>query len=589
MASKKVTNRTQSAILILIILGFLAVINYAGTKLFVRQDLTEGKEYSISPASKKMLKSLDDIINIKVYFSKNLPPNARSLESGIKDLLAEFKAYSGGNLRITWNDPADDEEMKKEVRGMGIPEVQVQSFEKDKAQAMNVYMGIAILYGDKKEVLPVIQDLRNLEYDLAQAIMKVGRSVTPKVGLLKTDTMPSVPPQVAMRMNMKDPTEEKFSRLLQALRQNYEVTTVDISRGEEIDTSIKTLIIPGGDESSYTTRDLFEIDQFFMKGGNIIACIDAIAINFQYGVNAVPQEPRIMHLLEHYGARVEKQLVLDASCGQVQIPQKFGQFTMNVPVSYPFFVRVSGDGFNKQNPAVSGLGEAVFPWCSPVTVLSADTSASQDTAAGKVKSTVLFSSSAKSWTQEAGSMNLMPQQEWGQIFQQNQEHLKAQSIAVHLSGSFTSYFAGKSVPPVHEPEPGDTGALAGINLDGKDLSREIVAINSGRHLVVAGDADFISDQNASASNLSLILNLTDWLTLDNNLIGIRSRTLVDRTIQNDQLQKGSNLPNFIRFLNILLMPIALIIVGLVIFMVRRGKDEAAPSTGTSAMPEKENK
>jgi gliding-associated putative ABC transporter substrate-binding component GldG len=583
MTSKKVTNRTQSAVFILIILGFIAVINFVGTRLFLRLDLTEGKEYSISPASKKMLKNLDDIINIKVYFSKNLPPHLQTTESGIRDILSEFKAFSGGNLRVTWEDPGADEDAKKEVRAMGIPEVQVQSFEKDKAQAMNAFMGIAVIYGDKKEVLPVVQDLRNLEYDLAQAIMKVGRSTTPKIGILKTDTMPYIPPQVAQRMNMSDQTEEKFKPVFESLKQNYDVSTVDISQGEPIDTSIRTLIVPGGDAASFTNRDLFEIDQYFMNGGNLIVLVDAIGISFQYGVSAAPQEPKILELLEHYGARVNKKIVLDASCGQVQIPQRFGQFTMNVAVNYPFFVRVGADGFNKDNPAVSGLGEAIMPWVSPITLLvnQADSTGKVDTT-GPVHAAVLVRSSAKSWIDEGPAFNLMPQQDWGQVFQANSDKLEQNNLVVYLNGNFTSYFSGKGVPPVKEPLPGDTGALAQISMNDADANRTVAASNQGRHLVIAGDADFLSAQNASPSNISLMLNLVDWLTLDENLIGIRSRALVDRTIRNDQLQKGSALPNVIRYTNILLMPAVLIIIGLIMMFRRRETAETKPAAAKPA-------
>ena len=56
--------------------------------------------------------------------------------------------------------------------------------EKDKAELANVYMGIAILYEDKKEVLPVVQTTNNLEYDLTSAILKVTSKEVKTVGFL---------------------------------------------------------------------------------------------------------------------------------------------------------------------------------------------------------------------------------------------------------------------------------------------------------------------------------------------------------------------------------------------------------------------
>ena len=72
----------------------------------------------------------------------------------------------------------------------------MQTFEKDKAQVINGFMGIAVLFEDKKEAIPVVQNLQNLEYDLTLAIMKVSRKSTPKVGILKADSLPYVPENV---------------------------------------------------------------------------------------------------------------------------------------------------------------------------------------------------------------------------------------------------------------------------------------------------------------------------------------------------------------------------------------------------------
>jgi ABC-type uncharacterized transport system involved in gliding motility auxiliary subunit len=88
--------------------------------------------------------------------------------------------------------------------------------------------------------------------------------------------------------------------------------------------------------------------------------------------------------------------------------------------------------------------------------------------------------------------------------------------------------------------------------------------------VVIGDADFISGQNApTPGNIPLLLNLVDWLSLDDNLISIRSRTLKDRTIESDLLKKDSKAPNIIRLINVIGMPLLVAIAGLLIFLNRR--------------------
>ena len=558
MEAKKIKNRTQLLIYILVILGLLVVVNYLGTKWFKRIDMTEGKEYSISASTKKILKNLDDIVNIKVYFSKNLPPNLTKVATDVKDILSEYKAYAGKNLRITWEDPAENDDARSMARSLGIPEVQMQTFEKDKAQVINGYLGIAVLYEDKKETLPVVQNLQNLEYDLTMAVMKVSRKSIPKIGILKIDTLPPKPPFMQQAPNsIPETTEEKLAQAYENLRTNYEVVTVDLSKGDPVDSTLKTLIIPG--VANMTERKIFEIDQYFMKGGNLIVMADAIEVSMQMGVRAIPQESKLFDLLEHYGVRIEKNMVLDGQCGQVSVPQKFGPFQMNVAVPYPYFVRLNQESFEKKNPAVAPLSDVFFPWVSSLTLLVDNDSSKEKSS---VQATVLARSSEKSWT-ATGYFDLNPQQKWAPP----ENSLSQYNLAAHLSGDFNSYFAGKPVPPVNDA--GDTLSQIALKPGSQDDNRQVVPSNKNGNLVVIGDGDFVSGQNAIQGNIAMLLNLVDWLSLDDNLIAIRTRSLKDRTIEADLLKENSSKPNVIRLVNILVMPLLVVVFGLIVFIKRK--------------------
>jgi gliding-associated putative ABC transporter substrate-binding component GldG len=588
METKKIKTRSELIIYILIILGLIAVVNYLAIIKFGRVDLTEGKAYSISPASKKILKGLDDVINIKVYFSANLPPNLHRTVTDVKDMLSEYKAYGGKKLRITWVDPAESEKLKSEVRSMGIPEIQLQTFEKDKAQVMNGYMGIAILFADKKEVLPVVQNLQNLEYDLSLAIMKVSRTETPKVGIVKVDTAMDYPPQMMRQMPeeaKKERTDEKFKPLFESLKQTYDVVTVDAMKGEPIDSTLKTIIVPGS--FAFSDRAIFEIDQYFMKGGKLIILSDAMRVDFNqyYGPQAINVDSKLLDLVKFYGAKVEQNMILDASCGQVQVPQKVGPFTMNVALPYPYFVRLGAESFLKDNPAVAPLSEVILPWPNAITLLvdlaNADKNGKKDTAASTssvqsgVKAVVLAKTSPKSWI-AVGRIDLNPQQEWKPA----ESKLTPYPVAVYLSGKFNSYFAGKPVPSLNSAATGDS--LSKINIQNDpNANRAVVESNTAGHLVVISNSSFVSAQNGAPQNIMMVQNLTDWLSQDANLIAVRTRSVKDRTIDSDLLKKGSSTPGVIRIINIIAMPLLVIVIGLVIFMRRKEKITVA-SAGSSA-------
>ena len=577
MESKKINNQSQLIIYILIIFGFIGVFNYLSTLFFKRIDLTEKKVYSVSKATKKTLKKLDDIVTVRVCFSKNLPPHLKTLVSDVKDMLAEFKAYSGRNLNISYEDPSESEEKKRKIIELGVPEIQMQTYEKDKAQVINGFMGIVIQYADKKEVMPIVQNLTNLEYDLTQAIMKVSRKITPKVGVLKTDTTFTLPPQYRQKDSPED-FKTRYKPIFTALEKNYTVDMPEIRKADPISQEIKTLIIPGGNQ--FTNRDLFEIDQYFMKGGNLIVMVEPIAINFMYGATARPQDPAIMRLMEHYGARVEHDLILDASCGQVQIPQQVGPFQMNVAVNYPYFIKILPEGLNQNIPAVSSIADIVLPWTSSITLLvpgrdSFSKASGKSSADTGVTASVLMKSSKKSWI-VAGNFDLNPQQKWAPPAQ---EGFKQSCLMAYLSGNFKSYFAGKSVPPLHE---GDTTQKDTASANA-DKNREIAAGNHDRHLVVVGNAGFLSSQFAGVpGNNVWIQNVVDWLSSDENLISIRTRTMVDRSIRKDALKEGGSTATIVRFVNLLLMPLCVIFAGLFIFFKRR---ESAGALSGAEKPE----
>ncbi len=571
MKTKKIKSKAEMVVVACAVIVAVALVNYISGKFFYRMDLTENRQYTVSDATKRILKGLDDIVTVKAFFSKELPPEVHTRVSTVRDLLSEYKSIAGGKLRVTWEDPAESDTVRGMAMSLGVPEVRLQTFKRDKAETMLGFMGIGIMYADKKEAIPVVQNLENLEYDLTQAIMKVKRAAVPKIGVLKSQSADFIPPEIGVRMNMgEDRTDKRFAPIFESFKRDYDVVTVDLSEGKPIDKDIRTLIIPGGDR--YTDRSLFEIDQYFMNGGNVIALVNAVNVTFQYGVQGTVQETKLMELLEYYGVRVERNLIMDASCGQVQVPRNLGPFTINELLPYPYFIRITGDGFAPENPVTSSQADLMLGWASSLT-LAPDTSGRHKTA-----TVTLASSSEQSWEVKE-NFDLSPKANYELP---PKESMRRHAMAMHVSGAFASYFDGKPVPPVKEKSADDSGdAISKIILTNEDRDRAVTPSNKSGNLVIIGDANFISAQNASPSNVTFLFNLVDWLSLDENLISVRARTLRDKTIDPNILEVGSAKPGIIRAINLLLMPIAVIIVGVIISLRRREKTGTSATEGTA--------
>ncbi|MEK6571889.1 MAG: GldG family protein, partial [Bacteroidota bacterium] len=149
------SQRRQTIIRLVLILGIIALLNIIAVRVFTRFDLTKSKMYTLSDASKTLVKSLDDKYLVKAYFTSDLPAPYNNNRRYLQDQLDEYRAYARGNFQYEFIDPSKKEDIEQEAQRYGIPPVQVQVLKEDKLQIEKAYMGLVFLYGDKQERLPV--------------------------------------------------------------------------------------------------------------------------------------------------------------------------------------------------------------------------------------------------------------------------------------------------------------------------------------------------------------------------------------------------------------------------------------------------
>lgn len=541
---KKPNYKLLTIIYAVIIFGYIAVANYLSSKSFVRIDLTENSVYTVSESAKNIIGSLTDRVTVEVYFSDNLPPNFKSVRSDLKDILTELKQYSKGNLNIVWKHPVSDDADRTEASSLGIPAVQVQSIEKDKAETVKGYMGVAIKFGGKYQIIPAVQGTSGFEYEFLQKIVRLTQDESPRIAILKTDTALIIDEEMAKKYRVQprpDQTHAEFMPIFDALTSNYRVSFFDLTKASEIDPAIKTLIIPGGTDGYFLNIEhLKKIDNYLMSGGNLIVLARKVWVNLSnpQGPEITVQNSLFYEMLKSYGVEVEPKLVVDASCSQISVPKKIGQNTVNVPVNFPLLVRVNNDGFNKDNPAVSGIPQMVMPWVSPLKIV--------DTLPTGVVADTLASSSLYSYAME-NRFRLNPNRDWQKVFAQKESsgELNRFPLMVQLTGEFPSFFAKESTDST------------------------VVTKSAKTNIVVAGTADFLSVGSNGGVNAPFIQNIADQLTLSENLISIRTRSLVDRTIDKSTLTGNHAQGSLYRIINIGLMPLLLIAFGVLVFIRRK--------------------
>jgi len=498
---KKTKQKADFSVMVLIIIGILIMVNFFSYQIFYRWDLTQNKDYSISKTSKQSVAKLDDVVNVKAYFSSNAPSQYINLKQEVGDILDEYATYSGGKIKVQFIDPTDDT-TKQELYTAGIPELQFNVMEKDKIQVVKGYLGIIIQYGGKKETIPVIQDTSNLEYQVTLAIKKLTAKTLPILGLLTSNGAPS--------------KENEIKTAYTELAKLYEIQDVDLKMDSEISKDITTLLIIGPNQK-FSEKELKAIDKFLISGKSVLFALDGVSIG--EGLTATSNNTDLNVLLSKYGIKFNHDLVLDVVSGTASFSQGFMSFSLN----YPFWPKVVKDRFDPENAAVAKLESAVFPWVSSVNLLN-------DVIDKGDKISILAKTTDKARLQES-NYNLNPQFDYSSAQKEGQYNL-----AVSVSGKFKSAYSKD-----------ETG--------------------KGR-LIMIGDSDFIRDNflRSNPDNLLLFQNLVDSLSLDEELINIRSKGVSERPIK-EGLSDSARAA--IRYVNIFGLTILVIAFGVFRYFMRK--------------------
>lgn len=521
MAPNKAASASQAALLALLLAGILAIVNLYGDRHFFRIDLTENRRYTIADSTRTILAGLEDIVTIKVYLSRKLPPYAMVISEQIRDILEEYRVYGGGMLSIEYIDPADDPALQRSLQFMGIPQLQLNIVERDRAAIANVYMGLAVLYGDRKEVIPTLTELDRFEYDLTGKILRVTRQQDQTIGFLSGHGEPDL--------------RRGLYAVNRLLKDQYFTRTVPTADGAPIDPAQLSALIVAAPQT-LSDRDLFIIDQYIMKGGRVLFLVDGVAID--ENMQAAPFQSPLAPLLTHYGVGVLPQLVLDP----VNVTAAFQSGMFEVMLPYPFWVRVVRDMDGPGHPVSSSIESMVMPWVSPIAI------ADNATSTGTIDT--LAQSSPGSWVQE-DYYDISPNQD----FEARRTRPGPRALAVALSGSFPSLFAGRAAPPP---------------LEGSESAQdrpEIIARSLETRVIVVGGSRFITDQfpEEFEGNSTFFLNAVDWLTTGDELIGIRSREAGDRPLK--LLSEQEKL--IVRTVSLLAVPLLVIAVGLIRSALRK--------------------
>ena len=123
----------------------IIVINIAAAAFSVRLDLTANNTYSLSDRSIDTVSGLNEKLKIKVFFSKDLPPEHAMVYRYLKDILEQYSFY--GNRNFSY-EIIDEDRLEVQARDYGINPVQSRELSSDQVKLRSVYMGVVIQHAD---------------------------------------------------------------------------------------------------------------------------------------------------------------------------------------------------------------------------------------------------------------------------------------------------------------------------------------------------------------------------------------------------------------------------------------------------------
>lgn len=644
---------------------FLVLLNIAGHKAFLRFDLTAPKSYSLSKASKSLVKNLDSPLSVRVFFSDNLPSTYSSVSQYVKDILVEYKGAANKNFSVSYMDMSKPEN-EELARNLGIQQVQIQEIKNNEVGLKNVYMGIAVTYGDSIEIMNPVQTSDGFEFNLTTKMSKMVSVADTLAGLAKNEKISltlylsdelkqlgisgAEEAEKIIRSAFDNVNKQNLDRLeyktvspsaedVEALSAKYGIQTVaykdrgvakkaalglvlehgeksyalplEVQRSffgyaigglEDVETTLTeglhsllsstkaigyitghgevdhtsedgavnfealisglyelkdidlnsdnipagmNSIIINGPKMDFTEEELYKIDQFLLRGGNVMLFIDGVVDdgrNQSYGIgNFVANDVNIERLLTKYGIARGKNMIMDKNCLKDMNPQ-YGELT------YYWVPTIHKKQLAKKCVITNNLGYVYLLQSG-----SLDPSAAKENK--NIKVTELAKSSPEAWIQESGitlhPLYITPPADAASFAQYD--------LALLLEGKFDSAF--DEAPAASADESLVTSSFVKSSvMPGKLFVASSSAITTRQ----------VIDENGKSPVSMFLMNVVDYLNGNEDLCTMRTKSLS----VNNLTIKSTVAANFWKFFNSFGIAIFVVIAGLIVWRLRNARRHA---------------
>lgn len=508
--------RTETLIysMVGVVAMFLIVIalNFIFSLTSARIDLTAEKLYTLSAGTKEILRELDTEIEVRLYATQDekvMPVALKTYARRVEALLREYAQYANGNLVIRKLNPEPDSDAEDSARLDGIQGQPVSLGEQ-------IYLGVAFSLLDRTAALSFLTPNREqlLEYDLTRAISQVVKTEKPVVGVMSSLPVMGMPMN-PMMMRMGQQGQPPWV-LISELQRDFEVREIPMS-GEAIPQDIDVLFVIHPKAATDETQ--FALDQFVLRGGKLIALLDAMAIVDQQQqqpnnpLGPPPSASNLEKLLPAWGVRFDSTKVVADMNFARELSFQRGRPAELIPT----FLFVGPEGINKDDVSTAQLDDLWLPFPGSFS----------GTPAAGLTQTVLLNSTENSALTDGFMAQLSP----AQVAKEFVAGGKQLPLAIRLTGKFKTAFP--------DGKPAAIPSAEGLPTPPPTAAESLKESQADGVVVLVGDVDFANDNfsvqmmlpgifSFRNGNISFVQALTEQLAGDSRLIGARSRATMNR-------------------------------------------------------------
>ena len=549
----------------IIVVCVLAAVNAAAYFLPVRWDMTDDKHYSLSQASKELLRSTDEPIEVTVLLDGDLNAGFRRLKKATEETIEEMGVYGDvrrSNVRGT-----------KVTDSLGLRPIVIHEREQNGKTAQTTVWPYALMeYKGKRAVVTLLKNTRGLsgEENLNASIEQLEFAFMEALHLLhQTET-----PRVAILEGHGEPDEAHTYDLMSALSKYYQVDRGQIDerplrsktkdRDEVAERPVNVHILDGykaiivvNPQRAFSEQEKFVIDQYIMRGGTVLWAVNGVqfsekVLQSEGFTPIVALDLGLTEMLFKYGVRVNPALVQDIQCLPIPVnvssdPQQPNLQPM--PWTYaPLLLTSQG------SPITRNMGQVMSTFVSPVDAVGGED--------GIEKRILLATSTASRVTATPGEVDLDDMNPDMTTFM-----YQYVPVAVSLEGSFASAYAHRMAPEGVETDE----AIRKTSVKTRQVvigSGSILLNETQKGQVLPMGYDRYSGMQFS--NRDFVTNAVLWLTDSEGLIGLREKSVVLRLL-NDKRAHEKRAQ--IQAVSVILPISILALIGGLVWIIRKRKYE----------------